>query len=72
VRGTDASGILGPDLSHLMTRRTIAAVTLPNTPDNLVHWISDPQGVKPGALMQKPELTSHELADILAYIKSLK
>ncbi|HEX3432017.1 MAG TPA: c-type cytochrome [Rhizomicrobium sp.] len=72
VRGTEASGILGPDLSHLMTRRTIAAATLPNTPANLVRWISDPQGVKPGAFMQKPELTSHELADILAYLKSLK
>lgn len=72
IRGTEAAGILGPDLSHLMTRKTIAAVTLPNTPENLVRWISDPQGVKPGSLMQKPELTSHELADILAYLKSLK
>ena len=72
VRGTEAQGILGPDLSHLMTRRTIAAVTLPNTPENLEHWISDPQGVKPGALMQKPELNAHELQDILAYLKSLK
>lgn len=72
VRGTEATGILGPDLSHLMSRRTIAAVTLPNTPANLVDWISDPQGVKPGTLMQKPELTAHELADVLAYLKSLK
>jgi cytochrome c oxidase subunit 2 len=71
VRGTDAAGILGPDLSHLMTRTTIAAVTLPNTPANLVRWISDPQGLKPGALMQKPELSAHELADILAYLKTL-
>jgi cytochrome c oxidase subunit 2 len=71
VRGTDAAGILGPDLSHLMTRTTIAAVTLRNTPESLAQWISDPQGLKPGALMQKPELTARELADIQLYLKSL-
>lgn len=71
VRGTGASGILGPDLSHLMTRQTLAAVTLSNNPDNLTRWISDPQGIKPGTLMQKPELSAHELADIQAYLKTL-
>jgi cytochrome c oxidase subunit 2 len=71
VRGTDAAGILGPDLSHLMTRRTIAAVALPNTPATLAGWISDPQAVKPGALMQSPELSTDELAQILAYLKTL-
>jgi cytochrome c oxidase subunit 2 len=71
VRGTDAGGSLGPDLSHLMTRTTIAAAELPNTPANLKHFISDPQGVKPGILMQKPELSANELADIEAYLKTL-
>lgn len=71
VRGTDAAGSLGPDLSHLMTRTTIAAAELPNTPADLKHFISDPQGVKPGILMQKPELSSNELADIVAYLKTL-
>lgn len=71
VRGTDAGGDLGPDLSHLMTRSTIAAGTLPNDPADLDRWISDPQGIKPGALMQKPELAPSELADIHAYLKTL-
>jgi cytochrome c oxidase subunit 2 len=71
VRGTDAAGSLGPDLSHLMTRTTIVAAELPNTPADLKHFISDPQGVKPGILMQKPELSANELADIEAYLKTL-
>jgi cytochrome c oxidase subunit 2 len=71
VRGTDAAGSLGPDLSHLMTRTTIAAGELPNTLTDLEHFISDPQGVKPGILMQKPELSSNEMADIRAYLKTL-
>jgi cytochrome c oxidase subunit 2 len=72
VRGTDAAGVLGPDLSHLMTRKTIAAATLANTPENLTRWISDPQGVKPGALMQRPELSDSELAGIRTYLQTLK
>ncbi|HEY4123709.1 MAG TPA: cytochrome c, partial [Rhizomicrobium sp.] len=71
VRGTDAGGSLGPDLSHLMQRKTLAAGVLPNTPVELAHWISDPQGIKPGNLMQKPDLSPRELADILAYLKTL-
>ncbi|MGA9794463.1 MAG: cytochrome c oxidase subunit II [Rhizomicrobium sp.] len=71
VRGTDAAGMLGPDLSHLMQRHTIAAGLLANTPRNLARWISDPQNVKPGALMQKPELSGRELADVQAYLKTL-
>jgi cytochrome c oxidase subunit 2 len=72
VRGTDAAGVLGPDLSHLMQRTTIAAGTLPNTPAMLTHWITDPQAIKPGALMQAPELTGTDLAAIHAYLETLK
>lgn len=72
VRGTDAAGALGPDLSHLMQRKTIAAGILPNDPADLAKWISDPQGVKPGNLMQKPELSDAELADIDAYLGTLR
>jgi cytochrome c oxidase subunit II len=71
VRGTDAAGVLGPDLSHLMNRTTIAAGELPNNPSELAHFISDPQAVKPGILMQKPELSGNELADIMSYLKTL-
>lgn len=71
VRGTDANGVVGPDLSHLMQRRTLAAATLPNTPGNLMHWISDPQSVKPGSLMPDPELSANDRASILSYLKML-
>jgi cytochrome c oxidase subunit 2 len=72
VRGTEAAGILGPDLSHLMQRTTLAAGTLPNDPQHLAQWISDPQGIKPGSLMQKPELSGTELAAIDAYLGTLQ
>jgi cytochrome c oxidase subunit 2 len=42
-----------------------------NTPENLARWIADPQGVKPGALMQRPELSASELAGIQAYLQTL-
>lgn len=71
VRGTDAAGSLGPDLSHLMQRHTIAAGILPNDPQNLDRWISDPQAIKPGALMQKPELSANERASIISYLETL-
>lgn len=72
VRGTDAAGMLGPDLSHLMQRTTLGAGALPNDPQHLAQWISDPQGAKPGNLMQKPELTGNELAAIDAYLGTLR
>ncbi|HTQ15090.1 MAG TPA: cytochrome c oxidase subunit II [Rhizomicrobium sp.] len=71
VRGTDAGGALGPDLSHIATRVTLAAGVLANTPGNRARWIADPQSVKPGALMQKPELTKAELGRIDAYLATL-
>jgi cytochrome c oxidase subunit 2 len=72
VRGTDAAGVLGPDLSHLMQRKTLGAGILPNDPADLAKWISDPQGIKPGNLMQKPELSGTELAQIDAYLETLR
>jgi cytochrome c oxidase subunit 2 len=71
IRGTDAAGTLGPDLSHLMQRHTIAAGTLQNDPADLDRWISDPQSIKPGALMPKPELSANERADVISYLKTL-
>lgn len=71
VRGTEAAGALGPDLSHLMQRATIAAGQLPNNGPVLAHWISDPQSTKPGSLMPVPSLMETELADIHAYLKTL-
>lgn len=72
IRGTTSLGITGPDLTHLMTRMTLAAGALLNTPENRLQWIADPQSVKPGSLMPKPAATPQELADINAYLGSLK
>lgn len=71
VRGTSANGIVGPDLSHLMQRRMLAAATLRNSPSNLMHWISDPQAIKPGSLMPDPELSTRDRASILSYLETL-
>ncbi|HEY0106137.1 MAG TPA: cytochrome c oxidase subunit II [Rhizomicrobium sp.] len=72
VRGSDAAGVLGPDLSHFATRQMIAAGVLANTPQNLSAWIEDPQGIKPGNLMQKPELSAEQRGQIVAYLETLK
>lgn len=72
VRGTRAQGIVGPDLSHLMQRHTLAAGTLPNSIGNLAGWIADPQHVKPGNFMPQPEITAVELQRILAFLETLE
>jgi cytochrome c oxidase subunit 2 len=71
LRGTDAAGILGPDLSHLMTRRTLAAGTLPNDAANLERFIANPQAAKPGSMMPRPDISAAELTDIRAYLITL-
>lgn len=72
VRGTDAMGIVGPDLTHLKSRRTIAAGLLPNTPGHLAGWIANPQTLKPGSLMPNLELSGAELTSIAAYLETLQ
>jgi cytochrome c oxidase subunit 2 len=72
VRGTQAAGALGPDLSHLEQRRTLAAGTLTNDAPSLTHWISDPQAVKPGSLMPAPEASSRDLGAIAVYLRTLE
>ncbi|WP_354104111.1 cytochrome c oxidase subunit II [Bradyrhizobium sp. LB14.3] len=72
ISGTLAGGQLGPDLTHIGSRTTITAGTLPNTPATLGAWIADPQHVKPGNLMPKMPLQSGELIAILHYLEQLK
>ena len=72
VRGARTVGLLGPDLTHLASRRTIAAATLPNTRDNLARWITDPQAVKPGNKMPATRLDGEQLDALLAYLESLR
>jgi cytochrome c oxidase subunit II len=71
IRGTEAAGTLGPDLTHIASRETIAARTLTNTHENLRAWIADPQAFKPGAVMPPTELSSEELRSIVQYLEGL-
>jgi cytochrome c oxidase subunit 2 len=72
ISGTTAQGKFGPDLTHLMSRDTLAAGTAPNTPDTLRAWVRDPQTLKEGALMPNMQLSDTELDQIVAYLLTLK
>ncbi|HEX4165925.1 MAG TPA: cytochrome c oxidase subunit II [Bryobacteraceae bacterium] len=72
VSGTSAAGTFGPDLSHLMSRDTLAAGVIPNSVENVRAWIKDPEAIKPGSLMPNMQLTSAELDEVVSYLSSLK
>jgi cytochrome c oxidase subunit 2 len=72
VRGTNAGGKVGPDLTHLASRRTIAAGTLPMSRGNLAAWIADPQSIKPGSNMPRVDLDPDQLNALVAYLEGLK
>jgi cytochrome c oxidase subunit 2 len=72
INGTAASGKVGPDLTHLASRQTLAAGTLDNTTGNLAGWILNPQALKPGNHMPATRLDSDDLQALLAYLESLK
>lgn len=72
IRGTDAGGRMGPDLTHFGSRATIAAGALHNTPENLSQWLADPQAVKPGNYMPQVALTGSDRAAVVAYLESRK
>jgi cytochrome c oxidase subunit 2 len=73
IRGTDALGRVGPDLTHLASRLTIASGALENTRGNLAGWIANAQAIKPGVAM--PTMTTlkpEDLQALLAYLETLK
>jgi cytochrome c oxidase subunit 2 len=72
IAGTDAGARLGPDLTHLASRRSLASGTLPNTPQHLAAWILDPQRFKKGANMPATPLSASELEALVAYLETLK
>jgi cytochrome c oxidase subunit 2 len=72
VAGTVSNGRFGPDLTHLMSRETLAAGAMPNTPENLKAWIEDPNTFKPGTLMPAMHLSDQQNAQITAYLLTLK
>jgi cytochrome c oxidase subunit 2 len=71
VGGTSADGRFGPDLTHLMSRATIAAGAAENTPDNLRLWIQNPKAIKPGSLMPAMQLSEADLNAVVSYMETL-
>jgi cytochrome c oxidase subunit II len=72
IRGTDATSDVGPDLTHVASRTSLAALTIPNTPEHLAQWLRDPQAVKPGNQMPSLKLTDREVGRLVAYLETLK
>ena len=72
IEGTPAAGQVGPDLTHVASRLTIAAGSLPNNKGNLAAWIADPQNIKPGNHMATVPLETEDLQALLDYMETLK
>ena len=72
IRGTGAGGGVGPDLTHIASRTTIAAGTLPNTEANLMGWIVGAQAIKPCSDMPNMPVPSRDLQTLAAYLETLK
>jgi cytochrome c oxidase subunit 2 len=72
VAGTAANGRFGPDLTHLMSRDTIASGAAQNTPANLRRWIQDPNTIKPGSKMPAMGLSDPELDAVTRYMETLR
>jgi cytochrome c oxidase subunit II len=71
VAGTPADGRFGPDLTHLMSRATIAAGAAEDTRDNLRLWIQNPSAIKPGSLMPAMKLSDEDLDAVVSYMETL-
>ncbi len=72
IRGTSAQGRIGPDLTHVGSRSTLAALTIPNRPGYLAGWILDPQHVKPGNRMPGLNLSNQDFRAVLSYVEGLR
>lgn len=72
IRGTSAKGAFGPDLTHLMSRQTLASGAAPNTTETLRTWVRDPQMIKVGCLMPNMQMTDTEVDQIVSYLQTLK
>lgn len=72
LRGTIAAARVGPDLTHVGGRTTLAAGIMDNTPENMARWLRNPPGVKPGSLMPNLNLTEDQIQQLVAYLESLQ
>jgi cytochrome c oxidase subunit 2 len=72
IRGTSADGRIGPDLTHVASRQTLAALTIPNTRPELISWIRDPQRIKPGNKMPSLGLSDAQINAVADYLAGLR
>jgi cytochrome c oxidase subunit 2 len=72
IRGTVANGRYGPDLTHFMSRKTLASGAVANTTDNLRLWIENPEAIKPGSLMPAMKLNDADLDALVRYMGTLQ
>jgi cytochrome c oxidase subunit 2 len=72
IRGTPAGARIGPDLTHVASRETLAAGRMDNTPANLSAWLLDPDLIKPGCKMPNLHLARQQQDDLVAYLESLR
>ena len=72
IKGSGLNVQFGPDLTHLASRRSLAADVLENNRENLARWLADPQAIKPGTLMPNYRLTKEQVDDLTTYLETLK
>jgi cytochrome c oxidase subunit II len=72
ITGTAGRGTYGPDLTHLMSRQTLASGAALNTPENLRIWLKNPDDIKQGALMPAMQLSDQQLDELVAYLSTLR
>ena len=73
IRGTSTAGVIGPDLTHVGSRPRIGAETVPNDPDALMRWITQPDRIKPGVHMPAfRALGNDDLSALAAYLGGLQ
>ena len=72
IEGTSANGRFGPDLTHLMSRSTIASGAAANTAENLRLWLRNPDAIKPGSLMPAMKLNESDLDALVRYLRTLE
>ena len=72
IAGTPAFATRGPNLTHVGSRRDLASGALPNTHDDMLRWIYNPQSIKPGTQMPATTLNADQLQAVVAYLRSLK
>jgi cytochrome c oxidase subunit 2 len=71
ISGTAAKGKFGPDLTHLMSRDTLASGAVENTPENLRRWIQNPDSIKPGSKMPAMQLSNADITALTSYLETL-